>query len=40
MLKFDLTVAAHRGPVWLRLTAPGDVKPFLREELGHAELHQ
>ena len=35
-LTFELTVAAHRGPVWLRLTAPGDVKPFLREELGHA----
>ncbi len=25
----------HRGPVWLQLTAPGDVKPFLKEELGH-----
>ena len=35
-LTFELTVAAHRGPVWLRLTAPGDVKPLLREERGHA----
>jgi hypothetical protein len=34
-LTFDLTVTPHRGPVWLQLTAPGDVKPFLREELGH-----
>ena len=32
---FEIAVAAHRGPVWLQLTAPGDVKPFLREELGH-----
>ncbi len=39
-LTFDLTVAAYRGPVWLRLTAPGDVKLFLREELGHALSHQ
>jgi hypothetical protein len=35
-LTFELTVARHRGPVWLQLTAPGDVKPFLREELGHS----
>ena len=35
-LTFELTIAAHRGPIWLRLTAPGDVKPFLREELGHS----
>jgi hypothetical protein len=34
-LTFDLTVTPHRGPVWLQLTAPGDVKPLLREELGH-----
>ncbi len=34
-LTFDLTVTSHHGPVWLQLTAPGDVKPFLREELGH-----
>jgi hypothetical protein len=34
-LTFELTVAPHRGPVWLQLTAPGDVKPFLKEELGH-----
>jgi hypothetical protein len=34
-LTFDLTVTPHRGPVWFQLTAPGDVKPFLREELGH-----
>ena len=33
-LTFGLTVAPHRGPVWLQLTAPGDVKPFLTEELG------
>jgi hypothetical protein len=35
-LTFELTVTPHRGPVWLQLTAPGDVKPFLREELGHS----
>jgi hypothetical protein len=35
-LTFELTVAPHRGPVWLQLTASGDVKPFLREELGHS----
>ena len=34
-LTFGLTVAPRRGPVWLQLTAPGDVKPFLTEELGH-----
>lgn len=34
-LSFELTVTPHRGPVWLQLTAPGDVKPFLKEELGH-----
>lgn len=34
-LTFELTVTPHRGPMWLQLTAPGDVKPFLREELGH-----
>jgi hypothetical protein len=33
-LAFRLEVAPHRGPVWLQLTAPGDVKPFLLEELG------
>ena len=33
-LTFGLTVAPRRGPVWLQLTAPGDVKPFLTEELG------
>jgi hypothetical protein len=32
-LTFGLTVAAQRGPVWLQLTAKGDVKPFLQEEL-------
>jgi hypothetical protein len=32
---FSLTVTPHRGPVMLALTAPGDVKPFLKEELGH-----
>jgi hypothetical protein len=34
-LTFEITVTPHRGPVWLQLTALGDVKPFLREELGH-----
>jgi hypothetical protein len=34
-LTFRLEVAPHRGPVWLRLTAQGDVKPFLQEEIGH-----
>jgi hypothetical protein len=34
-LTFVLTVAPGQGPVWLQLTAPGDVKPFLTEELGH-----
>ena len=34
-LTFELIVTPHRGPVWLQLTAPGDVKPFLQEELGH-----
>jgi hypothetical protein len=34
-LTFGLTVTPERGPVWLHLTAPGDVKPFLTEELGH-----
>jgi len=34
-LAFRLDVAPERGPVWLQLTAQGDVKPFLREELGH-----
>ena len=34
-LTFGLALTAHRGPVWLELTAPGDVKLFLREELGH-----
>jgi hypothetical protein len=39
-LTFNLTVASHRGPVWLQLTAPGDVKPFLMEELGHYISHR
>lgn len=34
-LTFRLEVAPERGPVWLQLTATGDVKPFLVEELGH-----
>jgi hypothetical protein len=34
-LTFELTVTPHRGPVWLQLTAPGDVKPFLKVELGY-----
>jgi hypothetical protein len=34
-LTFHLEVAPYRGPVWLRLTAQGDVKPFLQEEIGH-----
>jgi len=33
-LTFELAVSPHRGPVWLKLTAPGGAKPFLREELG------
>ena len=39
-LTFDLTVTPHREPVWLELTAPGDVKPFLRAELGHYVTHR
>jgi hypothetical protein len=35
-LTFELTVTPHRGPVWVQLTAAGDVKPFLQEELGHS----
>ncbi len=34
-LSFKLDVAPYAGPVWLHLTAEGDVKPFLREEIGH-----
>lgn len=34
-LTFTVTVAPERGPLWLHLTASGDVKPFLKEELGH-----
>jgi hypothetical protein len=32
---FRLEVAPEQGPIWLQLTARGDVKPFLIEELGH-----
>jgi len=39
-LTFGLTVTSERGPVWLHLTAPGDVKPFLREELGYYAAQQ
>ncbi len=34
-LFFKLDVAPYQGPTWLHLTAKGDVKPFLREEIGH-----
>jgi hypothetical protein len=34
---FRLDVASKSGPLWLHLTAQGDVKPFLREELGSAD---
>ena len=34
-LSFKLDVAPYAGPVWLHVTAEGDVKPFLREEIGH-----
>ena len=34
-LSFNLDVAPHDGPVWLQLTAEGEVKPFLRAEFGH-----
>lgn len=34
-LFFKLDVAQHAGPLWLHLTAAGDVKPFLRAEIGH-----
>jgi hypothetical protein len=34
-LRFTLDVAPHGAPLWLHLTAEGDVKPFLREEIGH-----
>ena len=35
-LSFKLDVAPYAGPVWLHLAAEGDVKPFLREEIGHS----
>ena len=31
---FTLEVTPQRGPVWLQLTAAGDVKPFLQAEIG------
>lgn len=31
---FTLDVTPQHGPVWLRLTAAGDVKPFLQAEIG------
>jgi hypothetical protein len=34
-LSFRLEVAPEQGPIWLQLTAPSDVKPFLVEELEH-----
>jgi hypothetical protein len=34
-LTFRLEVTPEQGPIWLQLTAQGDVKPFLVEELGH-----
>ena len=38
-LRFKLEVAPHHGAIWLHLTAEGEVKPFLCEELGpsHSE---
>jgi hypothetical protein len=33
---FRLDVAPFAGPVWLHLTAEGDVKAFIREEIGQA----
>ncbi len=34
-LCFKLELAPHHGPIWLQLSAEGDVKPFLRTEVGH-----
>ena len=34
-LSFQLDVTPFAGSVWLRLTADGDVKPFLRDEIGY-----
>jgi hypothetical protein len=34
-LSFRLEITPEQGPLWLQLTAQGDVKPFLLEELGH-----
>lgn len=34
-LSFQLEVAAAHGPLWLRLSGPDGVKPFLADELGH-----
>jgi hypothetical protein len=33
-LAFRLEVAPEQGPLWLQITAQGDVKPFLVEEFG------
>jgi hypothetical protein len=34
---FKLDLSPFAGPVWLHLTAQGDVKPFIREEIGHPQ---
>src|SRR5262252_5148774 len=31
---FDLTAAAERGPLWLRITGRAGVKAFMKEEMG------
>lgn len=31
---FTLELTPRHGPLWLQLTAQGDVKPFLRAEIG------
>ncbi len=32
-LTFTLEISPARGPLWLRLTGPAGIKPFLRAEL-------
>jgi hypothetical protein len=39
-LCFRLDLAPEQGPLWLQLTAHGNVKPFLREELSRAGASQ
>lgn len=31
---FEIALASHDGPLWLRVTGAAGVKPFIREEFG------